>query len=110
MTLSLDEIERRYLRYLLTTGKTKSTIANYRRFFVNLRDFADQCELAINTDQLDTELVREFHHWLVTSPLKQPYRGSLQRSSRRNLPADGADQTPVRLAPWGLKVRHARHH
>ena len=61
MPMSLDEIERRYLRYLLTTGKSKPTMTNYHRFFVNLRDFAAQRDFVIDTDHLDTELVREFH-------------------------------------------------
>lgn len=80
MFLSLDDIERRYLRYLVTTGKAQATIANYRRLFVNLHRFCSDRGCAITTASLDSELAREFQHWLVMTPLARPSRGTTKRS------------------------------
>ena len=80
MLLTLDDIERRYLRYLVTTGKAQATITNYRRLFINLHRFCRDRGCAITTTSIDSDLLRELQHWLITTPLTRPSRGTTKRS------------------------------
>lgn len=80
MNLSLTDIESKYLRYLEATGRIPSTVANYRRLFLNLVAFSRDQDLELSTGILTTDLVREFHHWRMVTPLKSGYRGSIKRT------------------------------
>lgn len=80
MELTLADIERRYTRYLETTGKAHGTKANYRQLFVNLHRFSKDQDLTVSTKTLTIDVVREYQYWLITTPLIRPSLGSTKRS------------------------------
>lgn len=80
MEHTLSDIEHRYTRYLETTGKAHGTRANYRQLFTNLQRFETDRQLVVTNRTLSSDLVREYQHWLITTPLTRPSRGTTKRA------------------------------